>query len=81
MLGIKFFLAPEYLARNRADPEIVLHQLIALHEPAVRELRNAIGVFECRRWHCDVDAEESWNVKIVAFEQQYSSRLHDGIMV
>lgn len=66
MLGIKFFLTPEYLPSDRADPEISLHQLIALHKPAVRELRDAIGLFECRGWHYDVDAEEvEWNVELL----------------
>jgi hypothetical protein len=29
----------------------LLQQLIAFHEPAVCELRDVVGLFECRGWH------------------------------
>lgn len=38
---VEFLLAFEDLARDGAHPEILLNQIIALHKPAIGELRNA----------------------------------------
>lgn len=44
MMAVKFLLALENLARDGAHPEILLNQIIALHKPAIGELRDAPAV-------------------------------------
>jgi hypothetical protein len=61
--GFKAFVALEYLASTRKDPELVLRQATQLYTRYVREMRSVVREVETYRvHHQSVPARTIWNL-------------------